>query len=109
VKYGEEWINEFLRRYEDLMCALWKSIRAGQNRFSAFISFGVEDGWRFVVYRMIGVGTSFKGNVPRFVFMFLLPGSLPSSGHSAGPVTSTLPYFMGILGPPASWNFQGIG
>jgi hypothetical protein len=102
VKYGEEWINEFLRRYEDLMCALWKSIRAGQNRFSAFISFGVEDGWRFVVYRMIGVGTSFKGNVPRFVFMFLLPGSLPSSGHSAGPVTSTLPYFMGILGPPAS-------
>ena len=32
----------------------------------------------------------------------ILPGSLPSSGHCSGPEASTLPYFMGILGPPAS-------
>ena len=84
------------------MCALWKSIRASQDKFTAFISFGVEDGQRFAFERMISVGTSFKGSVLQFVFMILLPGSLPSSGHSVGPVTSTLPYFMGILGPPAS-------
>ena len=34
--------------------------------------------------------------------IWLLPGSLPSSGHCSGPDTSTLPYFIGIFGPPAS-------
>lgn len=41
--------------------------------------------------------------------MVHLPGSLPSSGHWSGPETSTLPYFIGIFGPLASWNSQGSG
>jgi hypothetical protein len=31
-----------------------------------------------------------------------IPGRLPSGGQASGPGISTLPYFIGILGPPDS-------